>query len=677
MPTQRHRTVIEVDVDDRKIRGLDRTLHRAFDDQMLVAFERMLDRTARTVEQMTKAAEKFEETMGRAGRDSGGGGGGRGRVPPSSGRGDTSLQTAIVGLSRNVQQLSQQQQGGGGGGGAGGMGGGRGPGFWNRAGATAVGTYIGGLGSRMGSGEGFFSQAMGGIPIFGGFLQGALNSIHRYAGMHAQAQTQISRQVGTVGAGRVRGAFTRFGLARPEAMQQAASLAQMSGRSGEGLDEGLVNSSLGLQMYGGIREAPGVVRAAEVGGGRAGSREMFQAVSAGILTGIREARLGQFIGVATQVLEQARLEGTDTRLQTVLRTFTGFGGLGGGFRGEQGQQAGMQAMGALRRFQPGADVASLVGLRSVGFGQRGGPSYHEALRMFQEQPAEVVPQLLQTIRGMAPGNRDAQIELMRQIAPRLLGFTPSIQQAESMVGGDLSMFGQEVSSEQAGSFMSGRQGRLAGSFGVAGQEAAFRNRQLTVGSRTYGASRGIQRAEMSMTETVLPRVAAGIEGILNWLQETWGTFQEGGFAAVIRDSLRDVLGAIPGMPELPGGQTTGTDVRNAAVRGGGGIQSIINDGLAATLEAAGADPDGETVQQLRRTAERGRDMAAGSNDRVEPTGPGARGAITPGPAVAPTDAGGPEASLGAALRRARDELNNAAGIADRIGMPREGEVAVG
>ena len=674
MPTQRHRTVIEIDVDDRKIRGLDRTMHRAFDDQMLASFERMLERTARTVETMTAAAEKFAAAMEQGGRSGGGGGGGGGsRVPPSSGggsgggRGDSGVAAAIAALNRNLQQIQNQQRQQ------------QSPGFWKRAGASAVGTYLGGLGARAGSGEGFFSQAVGGIPIFGGFVQGALNSMHRFAGMHAMAQTQMSRQAGTLGRSSALGEFTRFGLAAPEAYQQAASFAQMAGRSGAGADRGLMNGALAMQMLGGISEAPGVVRASEIGGASVdGTTQMFQAVSAGIRAGIRDARLGQFVGVATQVLEQSRLEGTNTQLGQVLRTFTGLSGLGDGFTGEQAQRAGMQAISSLRNFAPNADVASLVALRSTGFGSEGGPSYHEALRSFQERPAEVMPRLLESIRGMAPGNRTAQIELMRQIAPRLLGFTPTIQQAESMVGGDLGVFGQEVGMGDAQDFLRRRQGEIGGMFGVASREAGYRNRQLDVGSRVYGTSRTIQSAEMTMTETVLPRVAEGIEGILTWLQEAWSTFSTEGFGAVITEAISGAMrsafeGDFAGIREA----LTAPEVGESAATMHGVAQYTVNE-MARRASAAVLGEDSAVTRRLGQSAIEGLvdategEIGAGRRD----TRRGVRGPVTPGPTVPETGAG-PESNAADAVRRARDALDAAATHLDRLGMPQEGQVAVG
>jgi hypothetical protein len=655
-------------------RGLDRTLHRAFDDQMLSSFERILDRSARSLDAMTKAAERFEAVMkrtggggGPAGTGGGGGGGGGGRQGGGGGGGD--LGAAITALSRNIQQLNQQQGVRGGGGGAGGGGGG-GPSFGSRVASTSIGSYLGNVGSSM-SGEGFLAQASGGVPIIGGFIRGAINSIHRYAGQFAQAQIQQSRQVGTLGRTGAPGEFTGMGFSQPEAVQQAAQFAQQAGRSGAGANASLNNTALMMKMYGGIDEAPGIIRAAEVGGGSAGAMQMFEAVSAGMQSGIREARLGQFIGVATQVLEQARLEGTNTQLQSVLRTFTGFAGLGAGFQGEQGMQAGQQAMGALRRFQPGQDVASLVGLRAVGFGTPGGPSYHEALEMFQEDPAAVMPQLLETIRSMAPGNETAQVQLMRDISPKLMGFTPTIQQARSMVGGDTSMFGQQVDTVEGAEFVQRRRQRLRGAMGVAGREAAFRDSQIALGAQTYGTSRTLQETEMGALREILPRVAEGIGQILDFLKETFAVFQADGFSAVIEHVLNSMISGIGRAMNLSSGAVntaTGTVSGGLALLAGtspsqqppGSAQAYASevDRLRAANRAAGAaggrmSTSPATPQYTRAMAEK--DYQLGIQAAVNGTDP--------------------QASAAGALRRARDSLNEAAGLIENLGLPAEGELA--
>lgn len=677
MPQTRHRTVIEIGVDDRQIKGLDKTLHRAFDDQLLASFERVLDRTGKTLEQMTKAAERFDALMrkggGMGGADGGAGRGGRGGGGGGGGGGGSSadlrqLARAIEGLQRAQQTATAAQ-----------------PGFMARAGSTAVGSsiggYFGGLASNVGQ-DGFISRAVSRIPVIGGLLSGAIGQIQRYYGMHAAGQQSISRTVGGLGRRSVGGGFTGFGFARPEAMQQALGYAQGAGLSGAGANDDFMRTALELQMLSGVQGSEGVVRAGGVGlngpnhmGFSSGSPQqmMLQAVSAGIQSGVRESRLGQFVQAATSVLESGRLGGTDLTLAGVLQTIRGVSGLGAGFGGEQGQRAMSGIVQTMGTFEAGSDAASLVAMRAVGFGTE--RSYHEATRFIQDHPEQALPLIMEQIRGMGGGNEDATRELMRMIMPRF-GLNPSRQQMEALAGGDMSGFGLEPTTDEARALIERRRGAVGGAFGTPGAEAAFRNRQLALGGNeaVSGAARGIRNTEMRMTESTMVPVAQGINGVLDWLGGAVAAFNENGGPGLMEylmgsmgDMMRNALG-LPSAEDIPSG-------RDIAVRAGGGMQYLLNEGAATLAEGLGADPTGDTVQGLRHLGEIGRQMMEGSMDTAPaPTGPGATGPITPGATV---EALGPEASLGDALRRARDALDEAAFAADRTGLAGEGDLALG
>lgn len=658
MATKRHRTVIQVDVDDRNIRGLDQTLHRAFDDQMLATFEKVIERSAKQIEAMQKSAEAFEKTMERVNRHSQAAGkaGGQGATG-SGGAGDVSA--AIRTLSANIQQLSNAMGGSSGGGGGGGSaGGGGGPSFGSRVASTAAGTYLGSVGRSM-SQEGFLAQAAGGIPIIGGFIQGAINSAHRYAGQYGQAQTQISRQAGMLGRRNApnQSVFSAFGFAKPEAMGQATQMAQMAGLAGSTATPEFMKDALEMQMLGGIREAPGIVRAAGVGGGMTMQTDMFEAVSAGVQMGVREARLGQFVGAATQVLEQARLGGTDTNLQTVLRTFAGFSGLGAGFHGEQGQQFGAASMNALRNFRPGNDVASLVGLRAVGFGTEGGPSYHEALQQFQEDPAAVMPRVIQQIRAMAPGDEAAQMELMGQVGERFFGGRPSVRQLQSLVRGNTAGFGQEVSAEAGRGHIEQRRQSIGSAFGVAAQEASMQNARLGVGAQVYERSRELQTIELNTIGAVVPKVMAGIDKMIEYLKGLYEVYQQEGVGGVVRVAFED------GMAEL----------KNMVL---GAIESTGMQRPAQRIQQ-GASEVADFVANPLDYLESGYNVLTGGFGEPNTTSGG-----TPAgqPAAQPSGGDGdlgPTSNAAGYLRRMGRDANTAADLLERQGLPVEGQLAYG
>lgn len=640
MPDQRHRTTIEIAVDDRQIRGLDRTMHRAFDDQMLSGFERVLERNARLMESMVKSADRLQTAMSRTGgmMDGGGGGGRRG--------GGDELRAAMMQLTQSVRQLNRMQEQAG-----------RRAAVGSGIGSYA-GSYLGGLAAR-GTGQGLVAQALGGIPLIGGLLGGALGQAQQFYGQYASQEQARSRTYGGLGRASLPGGvgFTRFGLDRAQAFQTAQGFAGQAGLSGEGVTPEFLRAALQLQMLGGVGSAAGFAGAAGIGGGATTPQQMLEAVSAGLQAGIREARLDQFVAAATGVLEQSRLEGADMGVAGVLQTLRGLSGLGGGFRGEQAQRAVQSAVPSMRRFEPGMDVASLVGLRAVGFGTPGGPSFHEALRRFQEDPQSVLPQLIEQVRAMAPGNEGAQVELMRQIMPRFLGFTPTITQAESLARGDLSGFQEQVGPERAAEFLGGRaRGAGAAGFGTAAAEAQYRNRAAGVGGRVAAPVRRIRGLEMDLTEQTLPRIMSGVDQIITRIQRLLDAFMEGGFTALLSE-LGDVVADAAARGVATAGRT---------ILGIGGTPSEADErsGMAYRQREAAGIYD----QLVEDPASIGRELYQGIQDMANDLSDSVRG----GPATPVDLAGGEDPSASAAfhLRRAAEHL-------DRTGLAGDGALALG
>jgi hypothetical protein len=653
MAEQRHRTVLEYRVDDRQIKGLDATLHRAFDDKLFKSFEATLERSTKQIEAMTKAAERLEAVT----RRNGGGGGGGGAPPRAAGGapgggaggGGSDLAAAVSGLARSITQMERDSRRS------------SGPGFGTMAAASYTGSYLGGLASRVGGGgEGVIAQAVGGIPLIGGFLASAVNAVQRYYAQYAAQQIAIAQSVGTLGSSSLAspGMFTHFGLNRGAAFGAAAGYASSAGMTGSELTGDITDTALRLQHLGGITDPTALIGAAGVGGmtGRDGSRVMMQAVSAGIMSGIREARLGQFLSTATQVLEQGRLEGADLSDETIGALMQGFAGLGMAFYGERASRAMSSAVPTMRAFSPTMDVASLVGLRAAGFGGEGGRSYHEALRMFQEDPASVLPGLIETVRSMAPGNEDAQIELMRQILPRFLGFTPTISQATDLMAGDLSGFGAAPSTAAAEQFLGRRTEGLDAAFGVPESEAAYADAGAAVGGRVSGAALSLRSIELGITQTVLPRVAQGIEGILAFLQETYAAFQEGGLGGALQHALGSLLGNL------------------GEVLWGGAADALPGELGARARETAAA------------AAELAEDPGRVLGQFMDDLGAFLRGDLAGGvstPPVLPpstseaSSADGPTASAADALRRISRDAMFAAEALESTGLAGEGDLAMG
>lgn len=668
MAEQRHRTTLEYRVDDRQIRGLDETLHKAFDPTMVEAFEQGLERAVKHIEALAKAAERLDTSMRRSGMGGGGGGGPiSGPRAATGGGGDSNLAGAIQSLTRGITALNSATQRA------------ESPSFLARTLSTSIGTYLGGLAVRAGSGgEGFVAQAVGGIPFVGGILGGAVSGVQHYYAEYAAAQQAIARTVGQTGRSRLRGgrAMTAFGMSRPEAFAHMAQISGASGLTGDELTGDVIRQSTALQMLGGVTGAEQIIGAQNVaggpmmGGGRTNAQTMMTAVSAGIQTGLRDARLGQFVSAAAQVLEQGRIEGTDLSTDTINQLTVGLARLGPGFMGERAQRAMGSAIPTLRNFTPGQDVGTAVMLRSVGFGSPGGPGYHEALRMMQDEPARVLPMILNTIRQMAPGNQEAQTELMRQLGPRFLGMTPSISQAEALSQGDLSGFNEEVGTREAGQFLA-RRAPLRGAFGVPAVEAAYRNRRIAVGGQVAGAAIGVRNFEMSMAETVMPRMAQGIEGIFHLVEQMVEQFRSGGLQSMFGNVVQQITQAITGQLGLP--SQIADVVSSQIVQNPSGALEEAWNSIAHSTGNNFLATDNNQVPAPQPTA-------GGSHLGLVVGGSGIEMGVVPNnpPATAPAGGDtGPTSSAADALRRISHDAARAADALDVLGLPGEGSLGMG
>ena len=685
MTGQRHKTTIEIDVDDRKIRGLDQTLHRTFDDRMLAAFERSIDRTATSMERMLRVAERLDRTMRRMPGIGGGAGGGRGGGGMAAGG---SLGPQIAQLSQQIQQLARALQAGGGAGGGGGGARGGGGGFAGRTASTALGTYLGGLTAAAGGGQGIISQAAGGIPLAGGFLGGAIGAIQNYYQRYESAQTGISRQAGALGRRRPpRGAVSTmrgFGFDRPARMQQATQFAGAAGLSGEGVTPEFLNTAQRLQSLGGI-DAAGVVGA--MGVGRMGPRgqdygasapgmssgAMMQAVSAGMQAGVREARLGQFVAAATSVLEQGRMQGVDLELGQVLQTVQGFAAAGEGFQGQRAQEAMSRAIPEMRSFRPGTDFRTLLRLRAAGFGRQGegGRSYLEAMQHIQTRPAEQIASELAQIQQMGGGRSDVTAYMMSQYAP---GATGSIRQARSLAGmgpEQRAAFGREVGTEGARDLLTRRAGALGGPgggvFGAAAAGAGYRDRQLALGGRrdVGRAARSIRNTELALISSTIPTIAATLQRILAFIALTAGVTIPGGPSAESElepDLVQRVQSLRRGEihPSVGSRPTMGTPVPESVRRlGDRGPASGFEQSIQQFLHEHTGSASPEDIE--RRRQERVRERSS-----TETTTSGT-----------PVTEGGGSSSLSGHLRDMAHSASQAAIEADRLGLLEEGALGMG
>lgn len=530
MSDKRQRTVLEIGVDAQQLKSLDDTLHQTFDSQMLEAFERTLDRTVRTMESLVRVTEKMESSLSRVGGGLGSvGGGGGGHGGGGGGHG-----------------------GGGGGGGAYHAGGGGGPqaggpSFFNRMGATAMGTYLGNVGQGA-AGGGFTASAFGGIPLVGPLLSAAIQSAQGYYGAYAGQQQALAGSVGATGYARPP-SLARYGLDRGQSAGFMQQMAGVSGLTGQDLAM-FTPSAARAQHLGGVRGGGlDLVRAENAGGGGgysggaafeghmaralgtgAGNQADFRlpaaGIGAGLMSGVREGRLSQFTsGIAGQV-ESNRMMGGGASTVGQLQLSAGLANLGNpnegnnGFRGEAGMAAAGNVLRSGQSFSPSnMSPIDTMKLMAAGLGEPG-VTMHDALRRIHNNPGEVMESMRQRLIEMGGGpGTDASVELMRTYMPTAWGIGGTMNQADSLAGGGpMDMAGLGEMAAEGGEFLSNRNRDVGGAFGVARTEAHHRNREAGIGRDVARSVQTIRRIDQRAAGSITAPVVNMIGGAMNTIE---------------------------------------------------------------------------------------------------------------------------------------------------------------
>jgi hypothetical protein len=284
MPDTRHRTVVEIGVDDREVRGLGQTMERAFSTRTVEAFERSIERTGRAMEKLTQAQARLIQQMAR-------------------------MEQAVARQERGPGAPAGAPGGPGAPGGAGGArrgGGGFGGTFGGSFAGTAAAnllTRAGGMAGAMAQPQGFVGQMVSGIPYIGPALGGAANAVQQLYGEFASRQIARSRAFGVTGIGGgagggyggLAGVGTRYGIGPTEFPGTLAGLSQQTGMRGAEL-AGAVPSLLRMQQTMGFGNIASIVGGAGAAGGTGEDvySIILDAVTSGVQAGFREGRLDQF-----------------------------------------------------------------------------------------------------------------------------------------------------------------------------------------------------------------------------------------------------------------------------------------------------------------------------------------------------------------------------------------------
>ncbi len=513
MTDTRHKSTIEIGVDDRDLDETQKKIQRTFDPRAVEAFTRNIERATKSFEKMGVAAKKagMPATGGSFGGNTGGGG--------AAGGSQIGLSADISALRRAIQELADQHKktnereeqhahaGRGRGSGRGMSAMSAAAGFAGGVGVSAIsGGFVGTLASSI-------AQAV--IPVFGAAVGQVLSAGAQQAvALYQEYAQQQMAQAGAFGRTGVAGGYVgegaRYGI---QPGQMPGILSQLSGSSG--LDGSRLTSALPVQLrlsqLLGVEGAGGIVGAAETAGGRVSdpSELMLQAVSEGLAIGIRTTRLDQYLQNVSGWVEGVRSQGLNLSPESAMRMISGMAA--SGLQGEAAVGAARSMSDSLATAGRGRGLAHALAISATGFGQQGGPDYHDALMMLEDR--ENHPQLMENfvgrVRGMG-GSTGQRAYLMRTLAEGLGGsMTETTADGLMRYGFANVMAG---GTDGATDLIEQRRRAAGGVFAAGAETAGIAAQRIAVGGSrdVRTAAVDLMRRDTEMIALVLPTIARAL-----------------------------------------------------------------------------------------------------------------------------------------------------------------------
>lgn len=549
MPESRHRTTIEVDVDDRAVRQLGQELERAIDPSHMAAFERSVERSNRAIERLTRATER---------------------------------------MTRASSALARATIGGGGPGGGGGVGRPRGPGFIGRTAATALGTAlgqgaVGGRGARLAQmagapagGEGFLGGMFNMIPYAGPVLGAAIQGAQQYYGQYIAAQQARYGAFGATGVtpgGLVGGDLRRAGygpLAQPGILSQ---MAQQTGRTGSaaGLGdrtglEGIVGGGARFQRALGVNPAA-ILRGAEVQGSVDDAPGLMMDTMARVIEmGFRRSGWAQAVEGLSDLIGSMQRQGIQIDARSMLGLYAGLaaardpqGNQLPGLRGQAGAAFAQTVMQAGQNVAQGNRSFDFLMLQAAGGGRGGSRTLMQA-RVFGEQHGgEVFYNLLERLQGMGGANTAAGRQQLAYYLSENLGISADLATQLSQLDPEQIQAMRAASAQEGrgrggvADFLAREEARIAGPAEAVETEAGLEAQRVDVGAIVSRRVQRIQRAEIALVQVFMPRALDLVNAVMDVAERLRAAFQEGGTAAVLAEAAQMMTALASGIATIAGG----------------------------------------------------------------------------------------------------------------------------
>lgn len=559
MAESKHKTTLEIGVDDRAVRQLAESMDKALSAKTAEAFEKSLDRSS-------KALGKLVEQQGKM----------------------LKLQEQLSRHMRDQQaRIDQDQKKRGKGGDE--------PSWFNRMSATAAGTWVGNQASRVGQGashvgsamvsEGGISQLLSSIPFLGPILGGAWASAQSFYGSHVAASSALANAYGQSGVAGMRGGFngTKWGVGpaeNPALVAEFMQGAQLRGAEGASRFSSALemNKLLGI----GFGATGGLMNAVSMQGPNSGRnadqeiRVVEEAISTGMQAGLRHARLDEFMQTMASNLEDMQTHGIQIEPQSIMGMVRGITSLGGPLRGQAGVQQSLDMTRGIQNMGNRGSLTQMLMMQAAGYGNANNAfghsgSYMQTRSFMQRNANRVLPEFLSLINGMGGDNEARAYQIMEGM--REAGVNMSIDQAmqyASMNPAQLEQLRTQATSPGSTEpFNQFREGERAnrGVFGTPAAEAGYEWQRAGMGGRVSGDIQAVRGTEMRLMRRTVPRIARIVHSVADYGDELISEYDRGGMSGVLRHVGGDVL-------------NLGRQAAGATANGVQGVTNTMANGVA-------------------------------------------------------------------------------------------------
>lgn len=523
MPTSRHKTIVEIEVDDRQIVGLERSIGRAFSQSLLADFEKSLGRIAQTMEKLGG--------VGGPGTPHGGGppvGGGGGSGTGGGGQGALVRELAALRLemSRSNEHSRREAQ----------------------RGSSAWSTFRGSLGANMvtqgmnrvgGAAQGAIggsatSTALNAIPYIGPVLGAAARQAVSLYTEHASQMQAQAGAFGATGIGRhgmghlVQKGARLYGLQPGQVPGMVQGIGGASGRTGAGLMD-LAGPAMNLQNIMGLQAGgAGLIGAAEGSGGNVANIRtvLLEAVSGGVMAGFREGRLNQYFQQLSSFVEQTTSRGIALDPSSANQFFGQISSAGGSFQGAAGARV-ASSFGQGFSSAQGNSVWHGLRLNLAGLGS--GATLQEASERAEDPASGVMQAMIERVRSMAGGDANLGALLMRQMFSSF-GSTLSAVQSREIFENGLSE--NYASAEHGGATLAARHGQSRGVFAAGQHSAGLALQRQHMGAGLSGVAQNIQRLDLKIMSAGLAAITPAVDWMVENIPRLIEAFSEGGVPAL-------------------------------------------------------------------------------------------------------------------------------------------------